>query len=468
MPGRELIDAAVADGSVDTVVLAFPDMHGRPVGKRVTADFFASHVAEHGIEACDYVLAVDVDMNPLPGYRFTNWDAGYGDMVCRPDFATARLLPWLEGTAMVICDLTDQEGAPVEVSPRRILQRQLERAAERGLRVCSATELEFFLFKDSFEEADAKGWKGLTPHTSTIEDYQLLQTSREEYVLRRVRNEMCAAGIPVEFSKGEAGRGQHEVNVTYDESLVTADRHLVFKNGIKEIAAQEGRAATFMAKWTMDDVGSSCHVHTSLWDLESGEPLMADGDRHGDGNGGAGGNGAASHPSGLSALGRRFLAGQLHAARQLAYLSAPTVNSYRRYVPGSWAPTAAVYGEDNRTCGFRLVGRGAARRVESRIPGADVNPYLVLAASIAAGLYGIDHELEPGDPYRRNAYEATDVPRIPSTLVEAIAAWRDSEVALEAFGPDVHHHLLNTAEQEWLASNRHVTDWELARNFERM
>ena len=459
MPGRELIDAAIADGSVDTVVLAFPDMHGRPVGKRVTADFFTSHVAEHGIEACDYLLAVDVDMNPLPGYRFTNWDTGYGDFVCRPDYATARLIPWLEGTALVICDLTDEDGVPVEVSPRRILRRQLERAAERGLRVCSATELEFFLFRDSFEEADAKGWKGLTPHTSTIEDYQLLQTTREEYVLRRIRNEMCAAGIPVEFSKGEAGRGQHEVNVTYDESLVTADRHLVFKNGIKEIAAQEGRAATFMAKWTMDDVGSSCHVHTSLWDLESGEPLMAAG----------GGGGRTSHPSGLSTLGPP-LPGRAAARRPRAGLDggARRVNSYRRYVPGSWAPTAAVYGEDNRTCGFRLVGHGAGRRVESRIPGADVNPYLVLAASIAAGLYGIDHELEPGDPYPRNAYEATDVPRIPSTLVEAIAELRDSAVALEAFGPDVHHHLLNTAEQEWLASNRHVTDWELARNFERI
>ncbi|MGO8825507.1 MAG: glutamine synthetase family protein [Acidimicrobiales bacterium] len=458
MPGRELIDAGIAEGSIDTVVVAFPDMHGRPVGKRVTADFFSSHVAEHGIEACDYLLAVDVDMNPLPGYEFTNWDTGYGDVVCRPDYATARRIPWLEGTALVICDLTDEEGTPVEVSPRQILRRQLERAAERGLRVCSATELEFFLFKDSYEEASAKGWKELTPHTSTIEDYQLLQTAREEYIVRRIRNEMRAAGIPVEFSKGEAGRGQHEVNVTYDEALVTADHHLVFKNGIKEIAAQEGRAATFMAKWTMDDVGSSCHVHISLWDLESGDPLMADGS----------GSGSASHPSGLSTVGRRFLAGQLHAARELAWMAAPTVNSYRRYVPGSWAPTAAVYGEDNRTCGFRLVGHGAGRRVESRIPGADVNPYLVLAGAIAAGLYGIDHELEPGEPFARNAYEATDVTRIPSTLVEAIDELRRSPVALEAFGPDVHHHLLNTAEQEWAASNRHVTDWELARNFERM
>ncbi len=452
MPGRELIDAGIADGSIDTVVIAFPDMHGRPVGKRVTADYFASHAAEHGIEACEYLLAVDVDMTPLPGYRFANWDTGYGDVVCRPDFATARRIPWLEGTAWVIADLGDGSGGPVEVAPRQILRRQLERAAERGLRVLAATELEFYLFRESYEEAAAKGWRGLAPHTSTIEDYQLLQTSREEYIVRRIRNEMIGAGIPVEFSKGEAGRGQHEVNVTYDEALKAADRHLVFKNGIKEIAAQEGRAATFMAKWTMDDTGSSCHVHTSLWDAESGEPLMAD----------------SSHATGLSEVGRRFLAGQVAAARELAWCAAPTVNSYRRYVPGSWAPTAVVWGEDNRTCGFRVVGAGAGRRVESRIPGADVNPYLVLAAAVAAGLYGIDHELELGPAYPRNAYEADDVVRIPATLVEAIDELRGSKVAEEAFGAEVHHHLLNTAVQEWEASNRHVSDWELARNFERL
>lgn len=452
MPGRELIDAGIADGSIDTVVIAFPDMHGRPVGKRVTADYFESHAAEHGIECCEYLLAVDVDMTPLPGYRFASWDTGYGDVVCHPDFSTARRIPWLEGTAWVIADLSDGSGGPVEVSPRQILRRQLERAAERGLRVLAATELEFYLFRDSYEAAAAKGWRGLEPHTSTIEDYQLLQTSREEYILRRIRNEMIGAGIPVEFSKGEAGRGQHEVNVTYDEALTAADRHLVFKNGIKEIAAQEGRAATFMAKWTMDDTGSSCHVHTSLWDAESGEPLMAD----------------PTHATGLSVVGRQFLAGQLAAARELAWCAAPTVNSYRRYVPGSWAPTAVVWGEDNRTCGFRVVGTGAGRRIESRIPGADVNPYLVLAASVAAGLYGVDHELELGPAYPRNAYEASDVPRIPSTLVEAIDELRGSKVAVEAFGAEVHHHLLNTAVQEWEASNRYVTDWELARYFERL
>jgi glutamine synthetase len=450
--GLDLITSGVADGTIDTVVVAFPDMHGRPVGKRVTPTFFSSHVAEHGIEACDYLLAVDVDMNPLPGYRFANWDQGYGDMVVRPDYDTVRLLPWLPGTAIVVGDLFDEEGAPVEVSPRRILRRQLERAAEHGYEVMAATELEFFLFKDSFEEAAEKGWQDLVPHTSTIEDYQLLQTSREEYVMARIRNEMVRAGIPVEFSKGEAGRGQHEVNVTYADALETADRHLVFKNGIKEIAAQEGRAASFMAKWSMGDVGSSCHLHVSLRDLGTGEAVMGD----------------DADASGLSAIGRQFLAGQLHAARQLAWCAAPTVNSYRRYVPGSWAPTAVVWGEDNRTCGFRLVGRGEGRRVESRVPGADVNPYLALAAAIAAGLYGIDHGLELGPPYPTNAYEAADVPRLPSTLVEAIDLLRDSEVAAEAFGPDVHHHLLNTAVQEWEASNRHVSDWELARYFERI
>jgi glutamine synthetase len=451
MPDESTVVEWIDDGVVDTVVLAFPDLQGRPVGKRVTAPFFLDHVKDHGIEACDYLLAVDVEMDPLPGYTFTNWDTGYGDLSAVPDYSTARRLPWLEGTALVLCDLVDGDGAPVEVSPRAMLRRQIERAAEHGLVVQCATELEFFLFRDSVEEVAAKGFRDLVPHTGTIEDYQLLQTSREEYVLRRVRNEMLGARIPVEFSKGEAGRGQHEVNVTYAEALETADRHLVFKNGVKEIAAQQGRAVTFMAKWSMAEVGSSCHLHTSLWD-RAGTPLMWDDD----------------HRSGLSAIGRQFLAGQLHAARELAFCFAPYVNSYKRYVPGSWAPTAAVWGLDNRTCGFRVIGRGPGRRIESRVPGADVNPYIALAAAIAAGLYGIDHRLELPDPYPGNAYVADGVPRVPSTLVEAIDELRDSEVAAEAFGPDVHHHLLNTAVQEWAAANRVVTDWELARNFERI
>ena len=333
----------IQSGDVDTVVVAFPDLQGRPVGKRVTGAFFLDHVLHHGIEVCDYLLACDVDMVPLPGYRFANWDTGYGDLNAVVDPQTVRLLPWLPGSVLVLCDLLTMDGAPVEVSPRRILRRQLERAAGHGLEIKCATELEFYLFRDSFAEASAKRWRRLVTHSESIEDYQLLQTSREEYVIGRIRNQMVEAGIPVEFSKGEAGFGQHEINITYGGALEMADRHLVFKNGVKEIASGLGRAATFMAKWSMDTAGSSCHIHTSLWDAATGAPLMAP--ATGD-----------SRPRASPPSGEQFLAGQLHAARQLAWCFAPYVNSYRRYVPDSWAPTAVVWGEDNRTCGFRTVG----------------------------------------------------------------------------------------------------------------
>jgi len=300
-----------------------------------------------------------VDMDPLPGYHFANWDQGYGDMVGILDESTITELPWHPGSVFIMCDLVDHHGAPIEVSPRQILRRQIERLAERGFTLKCATELEFYLFNETFEEAASKNWQGLTPHVSTIEDYQLFQTGRDEKVLRRIRNELLAAGMPVESSKGEAGRGQHEVILTYTDPLEMADRHVVLKTGIKEIADQEGCSATFMAKWTMEDSGSSSHIHASLWS-EDGAPLMDD----------------PSTESGLSALGQQFLAGQLHAARQLAWCAAPYVNSYRRYVPNSWAPTAIAWGQDNRTCGFRIVGHGAGRRIESRVPGADVNPYI--------------------------------------------------------------------------------------------
>jgi glutamine synthetase len=442
----------IASGRIDTVIVAFPDLQGRPVGKRMTGPFFLDHVVDHGMEACDYLLGIDVDMDPQPGYEFANWDLGYGDVVCRLDLTTLMELPWMPGTAMVLCDLEDAAGSPIEVSPRQMLRRQIERAAERGLVIRCATELEFYLFEETYQQAAQDGWRKLTPHSSTIEDYQILQTSRDEYVLRRIRNEMLAAGLPVESSKGEAGRGQHEVNLRYDTPLITADRHLVFKNGIKEIAAQEGRSATFMAKWTMAEAGSSCHLHTSLWSADDDRPLIADPD----------------HPTGISEVGRKFLAGQIHAAQELSWCFAPYLNSYRRYVPGSWAPTAVAWGEDNRTCGFRIVGHGASRRVESRVPGADVNPYIALAAAIAAGLHGIDHDLELPAAYEGNAYTATDVTRLPSNLADALASLRSSTVAEEAFGADVHHHLVNTAEREWALANEAVTDWELARNFERI
>jgi glutamine synthetase len=447
----ETLPHQVRTGDVDTVVVAFPDLQGRPVGKRVTGTHFLDEVADGGIEVCDYLLACDVDMQPLPGYRLASWETGYGDLHARIDPKTIRPLPWLPGSAFVLCDLFTRDGDPVEVSPRRMLRRQIERAAAHGLSVRSATELEFYLFRESYDEASAKRWQGLSPHVDTIEDYQLLQTSRDEYVIGRIRRQMTEAGLPVEFSKGEAGYGQHEINLTYGEALEVADRHLLFKTGVKEIAGQLDRSVSFMAKWSMDTAGSSCHLHTSLWDAERGTPLMAP---------------EGSSPSGFSPLAERFVAGQLATAGELAWCFAPFVNSYRRFVPDSWAPTALVWGEDNRTCGFRAVGHGKGRRIENRIPGADANPYIALAAAIAGGLWGIEHELELPPAFTGNAY-AADAPRIPATLVEAIDAFESSKVAAEAFGPEVHDHLLNTARQEWASTNRVVTDWELARNFER-
>jgi len=455
---RTEVTQMIAAGAIDTVLVVFPDLQGRVMGKRVTGHFFADDVlgevadGARGIEACNYLLAVDVDMVPRPGYRYANWEQGYGDFRARPDLTTLRAVPWLEKTALVLCDLVDVDtGAPVEVSPRRILQRQVERAAARGFTVKCGSELELFLFRESYEEAAARSWSGLTPHASYNEDYHILQTTRDEYVIRAIRNGMDGAGVPVEYSKGEAAPGQHEINLRYADALETADRHTIYKNGAKEIAAQHGRAVTFMAKWSMDECGSSCHLHSSLWSADGDEPLDHDVDA----------------PGGLAEPFRHWLGGLVAASRELSWCFAPYVNSYKRYQPGSWAPTAVVWGTDNRTCGLRIVGHGPSLRVESRIPGADCNPYLALAATIAAGLHGIDLALEPGDAFVGNAYDATGVPRVPATLVEAIALFEGSELARAAFGDEVHLHLLNTARQEWAAANQVVTDWERRRNFER-
>jgi glutamine synthetase len=442
----------VSGGEVDTVLVAFPDLGGRLMGKRVTGRYFCEHVLEAGIEACNYLLAVDVDMTPLPGYRYANWDQGYGDFSAVPDLSTLRLVPWLGRTALVLCDLVDEHTRePVEVSPRRILQRQVERAADLGYQVKIGAELEFFLFKDSYEEAAARRYQDLRPHSDWIEDYHILQTSRDEYVIRAIRNGMDAAGVPVEFSKGEAGRGQHEINLVYAEAVEMADRHAIYKNGAKEIADAHGRALTFMAKYDMSEVGSSCHVHSSVWEHDGSRSVMWDDD-------------PADHRSDVF---RHWLGGLVAASIELTWLFAPYVNSYKRFQPGSWAPTAVAWGDDNRTCGLRLVGHGQGHRVESRIPGADCNPYLAFAGIIAAGLHGLEHELEPPPAFTGNAYADPDLPRVPSTLVEAIDLFRNSAVAGQAFGDDVHHHLLNTAEQEWAVANSVVTDWELCRGFER-
>jgi len=439
-------------GEIDTVLVVFVDMQGRFMGKRVQADFFLREIPNNGgmVEACNYLLAVDVDMTVLEGFKFANWEQGYGDFECRPDLSTLRRVPWLDKTALVICDLYNPDGTPVEVSPRRILQRQIERAAAMGFVVKCGTELEFFLYDDTYGEAWEKNFRDLKKSSNYILDYHILQTTKDEWLIRDIRNAMCAAGIPMEFSKGEAGLGQHELNIRYDEALSCADHHTIYKNGAKEMAALRGCSITFMAKPSIDDVGSSCHIHSSLWSADGATSLMA-----GDG------------PHSLSPTFDGWMGGLQATAAEFAYLWAPFVNSYKRYQPGSWAPTAIGWGLDNRTLGLRVVGHGQGMRVESRIPGADCNPYLALAGTIAGGLYGIENGLKAGEPYSGNGYES-ELPRIPHTLVDSIARFERSEIARSAFGEDVHWHLTHMAEAEWSAFNGAVTDWELRRGFERL
>jgi glutamine synthetase len=443
----------IARGAIDTVLVAFPDLQGRLVGKRVTGHYWSEEMqgGREPVHACNYLLAVDVEMTPLAGYQFANWEQGYGDVAVLPDLGTVRRIPWLDATALVVCDVVDEEsGEPVEVSPRRILQRQVARAADLGYTTFFASELEFFLFCESVDEAAAKGYANLTPHSQVIEDYHILQTTRDEYVIRAIRNAMDGAGVPIEFSKGEAGRGQHEINLAYSTAVEMADRHVVYKNGAKEIASQLGRSITFMAKYSVDEVGSSCHIHSSLWDHTGKVPMMWD----------------AGAPDHQSAAFRGWLGGQIGCGRELAWMFAPTVNSYKRYQPESWAPTALAWSVDNRTCGYRVVGHGPSFRLESRIPGGDVNPYLAYAATIAAGLHGIEHGIDPPPRFDGNAYAAADLERVPASLSEAIDAFTTSKVAADAFGTDVHDHLLNTARQELAHFNRAVTDWERRRNFD--
>ena len=449
----EGLAAAVDAGEIHTVVVAFPDMQGRLMGKRVVASVFLDQLEDTGgsIEACDYLLSTDVEMSVLDGFRFSNWETGYGDLVCRPDLSTLRRIPWMEGSVSVLGDALDHHGDRVGVAPRNILKSQIDAAAQLGYESKVGTELEFYLFDESPNEAWDKGYSGLTPSSRYIIDYHLLATSRDESVLSRMRNEMLAAGIPVENSKGEAGRGQHELNLRYADALAMADNHTIYKLGAKEIAAQEGRSLTFMAKYDFDDAGSSCHIHSSLWDIASGRSVMA----------------AESAGTEMSDVFRWYLGGLMATAAEFSLCWAPFVNSYKRFQPDSWAPTAIAWDTDNRTLGFRVVGTGQAMRVESRIPGADCNPYVAIAATLAGGLHGIRNKIEPPAATPGNGYQS-DAPRIPSTLVEAIELFENSTVAKEAFGEDVHYHLLHMARQEWQAFNRTVTDWELRRNFEQM
>ncbi|MDA2814476.1 glutamine synthetase family protein [Nocardiopsis sp. RSe5-2] len=441
--------ADVESGAVDTVLVAFTDMQGRLQGKRVSGRFFLEEVLAHGTEACDYLLAVDVEMNTVDGYAMSSWDTGYGDIVLRPDTATLRRTPWQDGQAMVTADVLRLDGADAAPSPRQILKAQTARLAERGWTAMVGTELEFVVYRDSYEQAWQRGYRELTPANRYNVDYSVLGGARVEPLLRRIRNGMAGAGMYVESAKGECNLGQHEIAFRFDEAVTTCDQHAIYKNGSKEIADQEGMSITFMAK-PNEREGNSCHVHISLRG-EDGSPVLAE-------------DGA---PDGLSATGRHFLAGQLASLRELTLLLAPNINSYKRYVPGSFAPTSVAWGVDNRTCALRLVGGGPSLRVENRVPGGDVNPYLAVAALIAGGLDGIDRELEPGPACAGNAYTG-DAPSVPTTMREALELWEKSDLARAAFGDEVVEHYANYARVELAAYDAAVTDWELYRGFERL
>ncbi len=443
-------------GDVDTVLMVFPDGHGRLLGKRLTARHFLEHGAADGVHACIYLFTVDMEMEPLPGFRLTSWERGYGDMRMAPDLPTLRLVPWLPGTALVFCDVYTEEGEPIEEAPRWVLKRQLARAAGQGYVVKTAAELELYCFRESFEEARAKRYQNLTPVSTYLEDYHILQTTKEEPLVRAIRNAMEAAGVPVETSKGEWGRGQEEINLAYAEALEAADRTALYKHGAKEIAHLQGCSVTFMAKYDAAAAGSSFHLHSSLWDRRGRRALFAPRGR------------GPAHRQPLTPVLGQWLAGQLAMARELAYFYAPTVNAYKRYQAGSFAPTRIVAGWDNRTCGFRLCGDGAGFRVENRIPGADANPYLAFAATIAAGLHGIASRLKPPRLYDGNAYEDATLPQVPRTLREAIGELERSKVARAALGDRVVEHYLHAARLEQQAFDQAVTDWELVRNFERI
>ncbi len=451
MDGRLTVEALrdlVAAGSVDTVLVAITDMQGRLQGKRCGARYFLEEVLAHGTEGCNYLLAVDVDMNTVDGYEMSSWERGYGDLLMHPDLDTLRLLPWLDGTALVLCDVEWLDGSPVPASPRQVLRRQLERLAERGLKAYVGTELEFMVFNDTFEQAGDKAYRGLDPANKYNVDYSLLGTSRIEPLLRDIRNGMSGAGLYVESAKGECNLGQHEIAFRYDEALATCDNHSIYKTGAKEIAAQHGKSLTFMAKYDERE-GNSCHIHISLRS-DSGEPVLA-----GDG------------PHGFSPMMEQFLAGQLACLSEFTYLLAPNINSYKRFVEGSFAPTAIAWGLDNRTCALRLVGHGESLRVENRVPGGDVNPYLAVAALVASGLYGIENELELEPRFEGNAYHS-DKRHVPRTLRDAAAELADGKVARQAFGDEVVDHYLNAARVELAAYDAAVTDWERVRGFERL
>jgi glutamine synthetase len=446
------LEAAIGAGAIDTVITAITDMQGRLLGKRVTGEFFLEH-ARDGTHFCTYLLGTDMEMTTPAGFALTNWETGYGDWLAQPDWSTLRIIPWLERTALVLCDVADETtGAAVPVAPRHLLRRQVERAQALGFTPLMASELEFYLLRDTYERAAEKRFHDLERFGWYNEDYHLLQATKAEPLYRQFRNLMGAAGIPIEVSKGEAAAGQHEVNMHYAPALEAADRHALFKHGLKEIAWQNGLAVTFMAKPDHTWTGNSAHMHVSLRDAAGERSAF-----HEEG----------TTPYGMSATMRHFLGGLLHGTRELAYFIAPFVNSYKRYAVASWAPVNIVWGRDNRTCGYRVIGSGDALRIENRFPGGDANPYLAAAAMLGAGLHGIEHGIEPPAELRGNGYTAAGVPRVPGALWQAIGLLERSELARQIFGDDVVEHYLNAARVEQQAYDTVVTCWERERYLER-
>jgi glutamine synthetase len=448
MLSLEQLRAEADGGTLDTVVTAFTDMQGRLVGKRIDVSYFLDQVVDHGVEGCNYLLALDMEMDPVPGYQMANWEKGYGDFGIAPDLSTLRRIPWLDRTALVLCDVVEHDGSPVTTSPRQVLIAQYERAQELGYVPMFASELEFYLYKESYAEAHERDYRDLTPTIPYILDYHILATTMDENVLGQIRRGMQGAGIPVEFSKGEAWYGQHELNMRYADAVTSADRHTIYKNGVKEIAFLNGISATFMAKPSEKDIGSSCHIHSSLVRADDGASVFVDAHEETD-------------------VFRHYLGGLRRRIRELALFIAPAINSYKRYAAESWAPTSISWGRDNRTCGFRVVGHGQSRRVECRIPGADVNPYLAYAALLAAGLDGIAEQTDPGPELKGNAYAEGKAEPFPSTLREAVDLWEHSEFARSVFGEAVWTHYLNYGRTEQRLFDEVVTDYERRRMFER-
>jgi glutamine synthetase len=447
----------VESGEIDTVLTVFPDLYGRLVGKRITGRFFCDEVLGHGMHACDYLLACDMEMDPVPGYRFASWADGYGDIHCVPDMTTLRRATWLEKAAIVLCDVLDEErGTLVDVAPRSVLKRQMQRAAGLGVRPMGGSELELFVLRETYESAERKGFDGLEPFGWYIEDYHTLQGFKVEPLIGAIRRHLDASGIPVEFSKGEWGPGQQEINLRYADFLEMADRHVIYKQMAKEVAAQQGLAITFMAKLDERYAGNSMHLHSSLSSSDSGKPLF-------DG----GGDPSTGDLSQLPEKFRWWLGGLLRHARASVLLFAPFVNSYKRFCAGSFAPTGIAWSYDNRTAGFRVVGRGPSLRVECRIPGADANPYLAFAATLAAGLDGLANKIEPPEMFRGDVYAAEGLPAIPATLGEAIAEFQSSPLFRDAFGDDVVDHLVHFARTEQRKFDETVTTWERRRYLER-